>query len=289
MVIVLWDLGTGQELATLHDTPFSSKIAFKRDSIAFTRDSKTLVSVDATSAVHYWDVAQRKLTRKSHSLENPPGGNAIAALSRDGRMFVGELARAKLAKDADDIIPTGTIVAWDVATGKELWRKSTDDQKVRDIEFAPDSQRLAICTISDKDAHIQVCEAGTGKELGKLAAKDTKFSRFGHLRCIGPDGKTLAATDGPRVVLWDFTGVTPLRELSPLSDEVAGPVAFSPDGKTLAVATGRCMDFVNVATGKPAPQLDGHRRGGHTRLVCRRRAVAAHRLRGSVVCVRLPR
>ena len=250
-VIVLWDLGTGQELATLHDTPINNKIAF-------TRDSKSLISVDAASAVRYWDLAQRKLARTLHFLENPPGAYVIAALSCDGRVFVGELGWAKLVKDSYDIIPTGTIVAWDVATGKELWRKSTKDQHVGAIKFAPDGQRLAIYTTSDKEAHIQVYEAGTGKELGRLAAKDAKLNRFGQLRCIGPDGKTVAATDGPRVVLWDFTGVTPLRELSLLSDEDAGPVAFSPDGKTLAIATGRSLDLVNVATGKPTLQLDGH-------------------------------
>ncbi len=78
---------------------------------------------------------------------------------------------------------------------------------------------------------------------------------------FSPDGKTLAVGEWTRerglsIGLWDLQRH---QRVKVLEDTVAtGPLAFSPDGTTLASAGGREVKLWDAATGKPVRTLGGH-------------------------------
>src|SRR5262249_15873948 len=74
---------------------------------------------------------------------------------------------------------------------------------------------------------VSLCDPFTGRVLRQLAPKET-------VRAVAfsPDGKTLAAAEGPRgVVLWDVGSGKELDRITGAGDSVG--VAFAPDGRTL--------------------------------------------------------
>src|SRR5262249_6204975 len=78
---------------------------------------------------------------------------------------------------------------------------------------------------------------------------------------LSPDRKCLLTWDGQWAVrLWEVAGARPLAGPLPL----AGPptaYAFSPDGRTVAVADDKQARLWTVATGQPVGEVMGHAAG----------------------------
>src|SRR5205807_1223101 len=85
---------------------------------------------------------------------------------------------------------------------------------------------------SGSDRVLRFWDAATGRQVRAVRLQGTA----GPGRCVtlSPDGKTLAAQVGARLVVWE---VDSGKELKTLPGLRAGPgyLFFSPDGKTLAV------------------------------------------------------
>lgn len=87
---------------------------------------------------------------------------------------------------------------------------------------------------------------------------------------FSPDGKSLASASGAEVRLWDLATFQPLRQPSRCEScscklcslkvpDSVGSIAFSPDGKLLALAGGTIIQFWDVATWQPlGDPLAGH-------------------------------
>jgi WD40 repeat protein len=84
------------------------------------------------------------------------------------------------------------------------------------------------------------------------AGGDCDYGVYGE--ALSPDGKTLAATTGKKVTLFD---VTSGKEKASFKG-CAGPVAFSPDGKTLATAGESGGTLWDLATGKERASIKGY-------------------------------
>jgi WD40 repeat protein/serine/threonine protein kinase len=84
--------------------------------------------------------------------------------------------------------------------------------------------------------------------------------------CFSPDSKTLAYDNGDRIVIWDVAANRERVFLS-LSEKMASPLAFSPNGTRLVAGfEDRTVRVWDTATGKPLLVLRGH--GDHVVRAC---------------------
>ena len=191
-----------------------------------------------------------------------PDGKTVAAASRDRRISISDVATGKVLKylRADGNItalaflansntlvtgsagdPTNVIGIWDVAKGKRVARLG--DRHILGITSLSVSGDggLLVGTTSPTEflpaPAIRLWDLQKREQLKSILPlrKDGWATRA----ALSPDGKYVASVGGlNRLVLWDVPRGTRLAKLDlPQRDE--GPelidVAFSPDGKTLAV------------------------------------------------------
>jgi RNA polymerase sigma factor (sigma-70 family) len=154
------------------------------------------------------------------------------------------------------------VCLWDVATGRCLRRFAGRRAQFLGAAFAPDGKVLVT---QDQTGPVRVWDVTTGREVRLLTPGGLEFRGAGlHAQLAGagfvfsPDGKRLAAR-GPdrRVHLWDVASGAVLPGFA-AGREDFGPVAFSPDGKTLAVAGDGVIRILGADTGKEIVRLKGH-------------------------------
>jgi RNA polymerase sigma factor (sigma-70 family) len=180
------------------------------------------------------------------------------------------------------VTPDGKTVAWsgtwdgavhftDAATGKEV--RHIDGGGVSAFAFSPDGKRLATGTGN----RVRLWDVATGKDLCPLGGLSGRVSHLAFSR----DGKTLLSRNGGGPVnAWEAAGGRLLpaadekppvqwevraweaatgRQLSKLADDkaLAGPLAFSADGKVLAAtdAEGK-LRLWDTAEGRELRRLD---------------------------------
>ncbi|GAA0971904.1 hypothetical protein GCM10009555_024050 [Acrocarpospora macrocephala] len=198
--------------------------------VAFSPDGKTLATTAFDSTARLWDVpAQRPIGEPlTH-----PGSVSSVAFSPDGTTL--------LTGSFD-----GTARFWDVETRQSIGTPLTGHTDLIDaVAFSPDGTTVA--TAGDTTARLWTVAAHrpTG-ELRHERISDAAFS---------PDGRTIATGGGTTARLWGAATRAPLAH----TGEVGG-VAFSPDGKILAVASDRNVSarLWDVATGNPiGPAREG--------------------------------
>ncbi len=209
----LWDVGSGTLRASL-DGPGSP--VYK---LAFSPDGKTIASGSLDGTVTLQDVETgREISRQAGHLGSIRG----LAFSPDGAtLAVGALQ--------------GDVRIWDVTGGRVRVAIHYQRRTIDNLAFAPDGKRLALAlggTDSDQKSEVVIWTVAGGHEairvLGEASDARVAFS---------PDGKTLAASCGQFVKLWD---VESGREFASLEghDGLILSLAFSPDGQLLATGGG---------------------------------------------------
>jgi RNA polymerase sigma factor (sigma-70 family) len=218
----------------------------------------------------------------------PPG-----ALARMGTVRFRQRGTSALACSPDGKLLAasggGGVHLWDAATGRELRRLEEDLGDVRCIAFSPDGKTLAFGDMR-MGRPVRLWDVSTGKQRGQLGGfiDDPRLPRpprpvklcedappplpfEGHAGPVyslsfSPDGKLLASSAGD-VRLWDLKTRRQLRELVKGARR-ASLLAFSPDGKTLAVVLqappggayeDRLLSFWDVASGKELRCFEAHR------------------------------
>ncbi len=276
----VWDLATNQVVTTL---PTSVTINLIGTGAAFSPDGKRLLTISGDNTATLWDAATgtalfplRGHTDLVTSVAISPDGKLFATASSDKTVKLWDAAtgaeirtltglegyalQIAFAPDGKRVFAasddTGIAIAWDAASGKELFRFGGQGTTVGvyTLAVSPDGVQLAT---GEFDTTVKLWDAATGKLLLTL---------FGHASQVvgvtySHDGRYLAsASEDGTIKLWDAqTG----RELLTLSGHMSGVmgVAFSPDGGHLYSAsrdgTARIWD-ISAAAGHDWVNMVGH-------------------------------
>jgi RNA polymerase sigma factor (sigma-70 family) len=197
-----------------------------------------------------WDVAKQKLIeRKPKEGEQPLKAMHCLAFSPDGKLIA--------AGEKD-----GTIRLFDGPSGEpKAELKDQDDPRdfVHKIAFSPDGKTLASVSQKDRDNTVKLWDVSEAK-LRQTLKRDRLWAV-----AFSPDGKLLATGGGVEqekgkwrfeVILWDARSGEMKQTLADNLTVAALSLAFSPDGKTLAVAGGHLGDV-----------KDGAKTGGEISLI----------------------
>jgi serine/threonine protein kinase/WD40 repeat protein len=213
--VYLWRLATGKLAATFA----SSKGDQNPDGVAFSPDSKLLAVAQDSGHTDVWDVATGRLIKALNS----SGGSVAVAFSPVGQLLAASSVNG--------------LFLWYVATGKQhgaIYDPGSDG--VSDVAFSPDRGILAS---ADSNGRAYLWNVVTGNLVATLTAPGQNSENENNVLSVAfsPVG-TLLATAGPtdHAYLWD---VATHKLVGTFTDPAAGAqvfgVAFSPDGRTLAI------------------------------------------------------
>ena len=217
----LWDM-TARQLARL--TADGESAAPAR--LTFSPDGRLLAAIHVNQQLRLWDAAASR----------PLGGPLLTSTQTVGPVFSPD--SRILAFPAS----TGHLFLWSVENPRSPQRLSVDSpaESTR-IAFSPDSSLIAIARKGENgNAKPLIYNLATSRRQGGQLG-GTEFPV--NLLRFSPNGTFLAAADAgyrpssaeAALVFWDVTEARPIARTIPGMTGVAKKIAFSPDGRLLAV------------------------------------------------------
>ena len=273
----LWDVKTGETKHTLTGDRVLAYNSYEYPDVTFSSDGKTIASVDLDFTVRLWDVktgTEKKTltghTSEVHSVAFSPDGNTLASGVMDQtdknitvRLWDVKTGAKKntltghkylvygvaFSPDGNTLATAGddtTVRLWDAETGAEKNTLTDHQFPVSSVAFSPDGKIFASGGGGNNygtagTVHLWDVETGENKQ--------TITHHEGHVHSVAfsPDGNTLAIGGqrirGGTVLLWDIeTGENKQTITLP-----GYSIEFSPDGKTIATASGSSAHLWNLA------------------------------------------
>ena len=223
--VYLWDVERGNLLHTFVDTYSQS---YYSKNYCFSPDG-TMLALGNPFHIRLWDVERGNLLHTfvkrvnyRHSIAFSPDGKTLATGVTDGNL--GDM-----------------IHVWDVETGTFLRnvnkRERTDGGGIaHSLAFSPDGRTLAGGQI---DGKISLWSVGTGASLRATPAVANSIGSHPILTlAFSSDGETLAAgVEDGTLHLYDVKTATHIDTINYIPSNIRS-IAFSPDGKTLAIGSG---------------------------------------------------
>ncbi|KAA9152306.1 TIR domain-containing protein [Amycolatopsis acidicola] len=227
----LWDLSDPQHVRPL-GSPFGTESA-AGSALALSPDGRTLATTDTDNNVLLWDVHDPAAVRLRERLAGHTAWVQTVAFSPDGKQLAsaGEDATTMLwdVSDEDQPAPLTTIAP----AGPDERAGSTSFSATGLLALAVGSNTVELWDVRDRP-----------RRTASVTQQGVSVSP-----ALSPDGRTLvtfdsSAVDDSGLLLWDVSDPARPRQLTgPLDlgrnetgwSRHAATVAFSPDGRTLAV------------------------------------------------------
>lgn len=124
----------------------------------------------------------------------------------------------------------GTVIVWDVATGREIFRRG-EERGLRCVKFSPDGKSLAFASY---DGTVKLINSATAKQNAVLKGHKEGVNSI----AFSPDGKWLATGSLDKTAkIWDLSTSKEKLTFSGHKECVLS-IAFSPDGSLVATGSG---------------------------------------------------
>jgi WD40 repeat protein/serine/threonine protein kinase len=264
----LWCAATGKERIVPHG---HTSMLY---AVACAPDDQTVITASADGTARLWQDQKKHVVLEGHAgwvtaVAFAPAGNVVATASADGtaklwshttgreqttlRGHTGCVLAVAFAPDGRTVATSGadcTVRLWDPVSGQERKTLQRHTAWVTSLAFAPDGQILASASA---DACVQLWELPSAEACGTIHVRSGEV----HTLAFAPDGRALAVGSASgSVKLWPIQRVSRQKgkhevvveesqriALRGHADGVFA-VAFAPDGKTLASASGDGMIVV---------------------------------------------
>ena len=206
--ILLWDVASRQQIATLQQEERASSLSFSPDG--------SLLAVGAWDKVLLWDVA----SRQQIATLQQEGWASSLSFSPDGTL----LATAKRGE-------RDKVLLWDVASRQQVATLDAGqyDLMFSSIPFSPDGSLLAAGAPDGWDGVILLWDVASRQQIATLQQEDWASSLS-----FSPDGTLLATSEQDKVLLWDVASRQQIATLQ--QEDRVHSLSFSPDGSLLAAA-----------------------------------------------------
>ena len=180
----------------------------------------------------------------------------------------GPISSVAFSPDGSTIVSgysDGSILVWDVKTGKHKQTLPTEQEWISNVAFSPDGKIIASggACVEGMCPGITLLDTQTGERLKSFGGAYTTLSV-----CFSPDGKTIASSGdewNSDIRLWDVqTGelFKTLKKRTAFEDfegRDVNSVIFSPDGNMIASGSGNgTIRLWNARTGEFIKYLEGH-------------------------------
>lgn len=137
------------------------------------------------------------------------------------------------------------VELWDVSTGRLVTTLEGHDSLVESASFSPDGKTIA--SAGGEDRTVKLWDVKTGRVTVTLRGHGDSVTSA----CFSPDGKTVASgCRNGAVRLWAASTGMGLAMFADRDVRYGGPVAYSPDGKTLASVDEKGVRLWDVTTGR---------------------------------------
>ena len=220
-VVQLWDLETDIEKSTLPATHHQNKAY----AIAFSEDSKTLITPHYFGEIIHWDVSTGN--RSFFKNSSPSHSYDRIAITEDGKTFV--------SGDRKD----GEIRLWDAYTGRQLTQfkaktpfgtsqhEPKPQKGVKVLALSPDGKAVAS---AHDDSTVRLWDIASSTETVTFNGHKERVNSI----VFSPDSKLLVSgSNDETIIFWDVVKKQKITTLTGHDGSVQA-VTFSPNGEILA-------------------------------------------------------
>jgi hypothetical protein len=244
--VILWDANKGLEHSRT-DAPEGDQPG-NLPYVVFSNDGKRLATVhdprefsrEGRARIRVWDIAANRELRKAYTFR-------VHAVTRHCGVW-----RVAFSPDSKTLVaadPDGTIIVWELATGKERLRFHGGVA----ASFSTDGRILVAV---DHDGTIHHWGTGTTKRVGPSIDAGARDFIQADAVVFGPAGRRVAIGDGFTTCVKDVATGRTVRRLSFPFPIV--PMAFSADDSTLVTLAKDGICLFSVETGKELAWRKGY-------------------------------